>query len=600
MNKLIPIVPLALAILTACSPPREKIPPLPEPAVRGNKLVIYQLMTRLFGNTVDLNKPFGTIAENGTGKMEDIDVSALKGIRGMGVTHVWYTGIIEHAQLTDYSSYGIAKDDADVVKGRAGSPYAIKDYYDIDPDLAVDVRNRMMEFERLVSRTHEAGMKVIIDFVPNHVARAYHSDAKPEGVSDLGEKDDRTAAFSAANNFYYIPGKAFEVPRNSTWLKGIDADRFDGKFDESPAKATGNDVFQPSPSAGDWYETVKLNYGVDYVHGGEKSFEPIPDAWIKMKDILAFWAGKKVDGFRCDMVQMVPVEFWEWVIPQIKAIQPDLIFIAEIYVPSLYRSYLDAGHFDYLYDKVQLYDTLRLMVNGKVGSPSIPRIRKSWSDIQSHLVHFLENHDEQRIASAQFAGDPWKALPAMVVSTLIDAGPAMIYFGQEVGEPGKGAEGYQGDDGRTTIYDYWGVPEFQKWVNAKKYDGSGLSDDQRQLRQYYGDLLKLAGENEAISKGSYADLTAYNVAAHNCSPQIVAFVRASADERLIVIAGFNTKIEHAKIVLPPEAVKTLGLQSNEDYVGRDLLRSGLDIGLSKDYSFELDIPPFTSFILKIK
>ena len=68
--------------------------------------------------------------------------------------------------MTDYRAFGIERDDPDVVKGRAGSPYAIKDYYDIDPDLAVDVNHRMAEFESLVDRTHQHGMKVIIDFVP--------------------------------------------------------------------------------------------------------------------------------------------------------------------------------------------------------------------------------------------------------------------------------------------------------------------------------------------------------------------------------------------------------------------------------------------------
>src|ERR1700749_4967226 len=121
----------------------------------------------------------------------------------MGFTHVWFTGVIEHATMTDYSQYGIKADDPDIVKGRAGSPYAIKDYYDVDPDLAVDVKNRMAEYQALIDRTHANHLKVIMDLVPNHVARTYGSDAKPAGVRDFGQDDDQSQAFSAKNDFYY-------------------------------------------------------------------------------------------------------------------------------------------------------------------------------------------------------------------------------------------------------------------------------------------------------------------------------------------------------------------------------------------------------------
>ena len=141
-------------------------------------------MTRLFGNQTTTNKAYGTLEENGVGKFNDINETALKGIKELGTTHVWFTGVLEHATLSDNTKLGIPLDDADVVKGRAGSPYAIKDYYDVNPDLAVDIKNRVQEFEQLINRTHAQGMKVIIDFVPNHVARFYKSEAKPEGVKD--------------------------------------------------------------------------------------------------------------------------------------------------------------------------------------------------------------------------------------------------------------------------------------------------------------------------------------------------------------------------------------------------------------------------------
>ncbi|MFZ6012411.1 MAG: alpha-amylase family glycosyl hydrolase, partial [Bacteroidota bacterium] len=322
-------------ILIGCSTPKEKIPTVTDMKKPSGKVVIYQMMTRLFGNKVGVNKPYGTIQENGVGKFNDIDLRALKAIKELGITHIWYTGVLEHATLTDYTSFGIPLDDADVVKGRAGSPYAIKDYYDINPDLAVDAAKRMQEFEALVDRTHREQLKVIIDFVPNHVARGYKSDAKPQGIKDLGETDDKTAAFKASNNFYYLPGQTFKAPKSGSGMSALGQDR---KYEETPAKVTGNDQFTATPGVNEWYETVKLNYGVDLLGGRTPHFEPIPDTWIKMKDILTYWAEKKVDGFRCDMAEMVPVEFWNWVIPQVKQVNPEIIFIAEIYNPDLYRS----------------------------------------------------------------------------------------------------------------------------------------------------------------------------------------------------------------------------------------------------------------------
>ena len=277
-------------------------------------MTIYQIFTRLYGNPNDANVPHGTIEQNGCAKMNGFTDKVLRRIKANGYTHVWYTGLIEHATQTDYSAYGIAKDHPVVVKGKAGSPYAIKDYYDIDPDLAVKVEKRMQEFEALVERTHKAGLKMVIDFVPNHVARQYHSDVCPKGVKDLGVDDDPTMHFSTANNFYYCWGE----PLHTDFAARRDADEY--PYIEQPAKATGNDHFDAWPGQNDWYETVKLNYGIDYCNAGGRSthFDPIPSTWKKMKDILLFWAAKGVDVFRCDMAEMVPVEFWEWAIAQVK------------------------------------------------------------------------------------------------------------------------------------------------------------------------------------------------------------------------------------------------------------------------------------------
>jgi glycosidase len=455
---------LTLAASTPHNPPVADDPQASDPNTtaevpKDNKLVIYQLMTRLFGNKVALNKPYGTIQENGCGKFNDITDKALDEIKKMGVSHVWYTGVIEHATMTDYTAAGIPADDADVVKGRAGSPYAIKDYYDVDPDLAVNVKNRMPEYEALIKRTHDHGLKVLMDFIPNHVARSYKSDAKPVGVVDLGAKDDKTKAFAPNNNFYYLPGKAFVVPAGYNPLGAAKGPREDGKYAEMPAKATGNDVFSEAPKVDDWFETVKLNYGVDYQNGRATHFDPVPDTWKKMRDILVYWAGKNVDGFRCDVAEMVPVEFWAYVIPEVKKVKPDIIFIAEAYNPKEYQTYLDKGKFDFLYDKVGLYDVLRKLMRGESTTEEITRVWKEESrGFSSHMLRFLENHDEQRIASKEFATDPRRAIPAMTVAATLASGPVMLYMGQDVGEPAHGSEGFSGEDGRTTIFDYWGVP----------------------------------------------------------------------------------------------------------------------------------------------
>ncbi len=590
---------LSLLLLLGCVTPKEKIPAPTMSQSQAKKMIIYQMMTRLFGNQKTTNQPYGTIEENGVGKFADINEKALMGVKELGVTHIWYTGALEHALLTDYSNEGIPLDDADVVKGRAGSPYAIKDYYDVNPDLAVEAKNRMKEFEQLIDRTHAQELKVIIDFVPNHVARSYKSDAKPAGTQDLGEGDDLSVSFKPSNNFYYLPGQTFQPPVEYKPLGPNSFPTEDKKYLENPAKVTGNDQFTASPGINDWFETVKLNYGVDIQHGRKHYFDPIPSTWIKMKDILIYWANKKVDGFRCDMAEMVPVEFWNWAIPQVKVVSPEIIFIAEIYNPAQYRNYIEHGSFDYLYDKVQLYDTLRLLINKRSSTADIHAIQQSLHGINKNMLHFLENHDEQRIASPFFAGDAWKAVPAMVISATIDQGPVMIYFGQEVGEPATHSEGFSGEDGRTTIFDYWGVPEHQKWMNGGKFDGGMLSDDQKPLRQFYSDILTFASTNKAITSGDYFDLTGYNISAGNIQEDVHVFARVYDQEKLVIVSSFGEKAKRIKIKLSDDVVQAFQL-TNEDYIGHDMLRSSVDVGINKSRVFEVDILPYSSYIFKIK
>lgn len=537
------------------------------PAENKDKLVVYQVFTRLFGNQNTTNKFYGTIEENGSGKFNDITDVALKALKEFGISHVWYTGIIEHATLTDYSSYGISNDHPLIVKGIAGSPYAVKDYYDVDPDLAVDVAQRMQEFEALIARTHNENLKAIIDFIPNHVARQYNSDARPAGVRDFGEDDDASVGFAPANNFYYIPGHDFVVPEGHKSPIPTVAPYF-----ERPAKATGNDVFRAQPSQYDWYETIKLNYGIDYLNSGVTHFDPIPSTWTKMYDILAYWTGKGVDGFRCDMAEMVPVAFWGWVIPMIQKINPEIIFIAEIYNPYLYHSYVKEGKFTYLYDKVGLYNSLRKLIEGHGTAEEITRLWQQESgDISDNMLRFLENHDEQRIASPFFAGDPWKAVPEITLSATMQRGPFMIYFGQEVGVSAALGEGFQGDDGRTTIFDYWGVTEIQGWINEGKFDGAGLTENQKQLRQFYERLNHFITTNEAVFAGEFYDLQYVND--NGQSPnydksRLYSYMRYTADQQLLFIYNFDRESGFHTSVSVSEGLwnHTLQLGEPEQYV----------------------------------
>ncbi|MGI4751319.1 MAG: alpha-amylase family protein [Janthinobacterium lividum] len=541
----------------------------------GHKLLIYQLLVRLFGNQNSTNKYYGSIEENGCGKFNDITDAALQEIKKMNFSHVWFTGIIEHATMTDYAYYGIKTDDPDVVKGRAGSAYAIKDYYDVDPDLAVDVKNRMAEFEALIQRTHENGLKVIIDFVPNHVARTYCSDTKPAGVKDIGENDDHNKAFSPLNDFYYLPGKKFWVPGDVN----AGGDEFqsplkDGIFNEFPAKATGNDVFSEAPSINDWYETIKLNYGVDYLNGHQTYFEPIPHLWSKLRDILLFWAEKGVDGFRCDMVEMVPVEFWKWIIVQVKEAYPKMIFIAEAYDPNVYRQYIFEGGFDYLYDKVGLYDTLKKLICNEYEA-NVYEIRDQWQHQQNgfteHMLRFMENHDEVRIASENFAGDPWLAVPAMILTATLSAGPVMIYNGQEVGEPAEGTSGFSSSDGRTSIFDYCAMPEFQKWLNNGKMDGAKISSSQKDLRYFYSKLLEISANHEAIQTGSFYDLLYLNDRERGFNNKVYPFLRYQNQDRLLIISNFNRNEVNLQVRFTDDLLNQFELVNTQNHVFTDLL-----------------------------
>lgn len=546
-----------------------------------DKIILYQIFTRLFGNKTTANIPSGTLQQNGSGKMNFIDRAVLQRIKALGVTHIWYTGVIRHATSTDYSAYNIPRQNPAVVKGKAGSPYAITDYYDIDPDLAEDVPSRMAEFEALVKRTHRAGMKVIIDFVPNHVARQYQSVTKPEGVKDLGADDDTNKHFCPNNNFYYCPGQPFAPSFNIN-----DAEM--GPYTEYPAKATGNDHFDASPSITDWYETIKLNYGIDYCDAGGRSehFSPVPNTWEKMTAILLFWAAKGVDGFRCDMAEMVPCEFWHYAIAKVKEQFKNVVFIAEVYNPGEYRRYIHEGGFDYLYDKVGLYDTLRAVVCRQASSACITGCWQQTDDIHEHMLNFLENHDEQRIASDFFAGDAERALPALVVSACMNTNPFMVYAGQELGERGMDVEGFSGRDGRTTIFDYWCVKSMQQLAAGMQH----FTPEEKKLYTYYRKVVRLCNDSSAIREGLFYDLMHANYD-HTCSfdPGChYAFIRKCKRETLFIVANFSDAEARIGVRIPANAFEYLSLRGG--------LHSAIDLlsGETQTIEFKADHHTFVT------
>ncbi len=546
------------------------------------KVIIYQIFTRLFGNRNTSRIENGTIAENGCGKMADINDKVLADLKKLGVSHVWYTGVIRHATQTDYSAYGIPRQHPAVVKGLAGSPYAITDYYDIDPDLATDVAARMSEFEQLVERSHKAGLKVIIDFVPNHVARQYHSICKPRGVKDLGQGDDQTQGFlPEKNNFYYCPGQRF-----SPYF-----DLYHGEkepYIEEPARATGNDCFHNAPGKNDWYETVKLNYGVDYYAGGTHHFEPMPDTWKKMTDILLFWAKKGIDGFRCDMAEMVPAEFWEHATQTVKKKHRDIVFIGEVYNPGEYRHYIAAG-FDWLYDKVGMYDTMRSVICHHAPTESISSAWQQTDDIRQHMLYFLENHDEQRIASDFFAANAERGIPALVASALMQQNPFMLYFAQEYGERGMDREGFSGNDGRTTIFDYWSVDSLCR-ASQKK-----LTTTEKRLHDIYKRTLNIARSEKAVCEGVFFDLMYVN---RHLQRQYV-FLRRAKGELLLVAVNFDDRDAEISINIPAHAFDYLKIKQQRTTATCLLTRKKQQMELRDDTTVSMTLPAYGANVWKM-
>ncbi len=589
----------------------------------NGKKVIYQVFTRLFGNTNTTNKPWGTIEENGVGKFSHFTDKALQEIKNLGVTHIWFTGVPHHALINDYTKYGISNDHPAVVKGRAGSPYAVKDYYNVNPDLADNAANRLQEFKQLIERTHKAGLKVIIDIVPNHIARRYEGKTNPKGVEDFGATDNSNVTYHRDNNFYYNPGEKFTLPE---WLHGympLGGEKhlmLKAEFEEYPAKWTGNGSRLSQPHFYDWYETVKLNYGVtpdgmkefdelpheywqnDYkAHHAFWQEKSIPNTWKKFRDIALYWTDIGVDGFRYDMAEMVPVEFWSFMNSSIKTKNPEALLLGEVYDPAQYRAFIYLGKMDYLYDKVELYDTLKGIMQGAGSTDTISGILYRLGDIEHHMLHFLENHDEQRIASPDFAGSATMGKPAMVLSATISTSPTMLYFGQEVGEPASNNAGF-GSPTRTSIFDYVGVPHHQRWMNNGLFDGGASTPKEKDLRNFYQRLLNFTINSSALM-GQYQEIHGHN---RHCTPyyneHVFSFVRYSNSERLIIISNFHpTDTFGFELGIPADIISAWSLTDGEYKITDQLYGSAttqLRISNGKGHA-RVDIAPMESFIFKV-
>ena len=615
------------------------------------RIRIYQLLVRLFSNTNETRKANGTMAENGVGKFNDINDAALVSLREMGFNHLWLTGVLQQATATDYSSVGQPADDPDLLKGIAGSPYAIKDYFDVCPDYAEKPENRLDEFKALLERMHKHGLKALIDFVPNHVARSYASDVKPE--LDFGKDDDKSKPFDAGNNFFYLkPGNDGPPLRLPTVkdgkpvsptckLPGIECD---GLFqpEKEFGRVTGNNKATWTPSLDDWYETVKLNYGFDFTVAARNVREypnagaldkPIPDTWKKMNQVLAYWQSLGVDGFRCDMAHMEPPEFWAWVIPRARERDPQVVFIAEAYdndpakVPATNSSetnvmfhLLKAG-FTAVYDDPS-YKAIKKIYDGPGWANDIDDARPNDFIFEGSL-RYVENHDEVRLAAKEWGRLGMKIGPPVAAILYgLSRGPVMVYNGQEVGEPAAGVEGFGGDDSRTSIFDYWSMPELVKWVNEHKYDGGKLSPEQKELRASYARLLKLVNE-PAFRAGIFLPLNALN----RSNPKygrlgteqpsghwIYSFLRydQGSEQRFLITANLHPKeaLKDVTVRFDQSVVEKLGLTKmdpktplilTDRLAPRDPNTATTCIeDASKDGIWLGDLPPLTAFYFEIK
>lgn len=402
------------------------------------KKIIYQVMTRLWDG----------------GKMSGWDGPSFAYLKTLGVDYVWYTGIPRHSTGKDF------------VKGDPGCPYSITDWMDVNPYLADVPDDRLAEFDALVARTHAAGLKCILDFIPNHVARDYRG-----GI------------------------------RHHNWCDG------------------------------DWTDTFKINWDD-------------PRTLETCVRVLQFWAARGADGFRFDMAELVPASQLRELISRVRAKYPELLMVAEVYIKDNYRMFLDYVGFDLLYDKSGSYDILRNIV---CCGGSARQLTWNWQwlgEMQPKMLNFLENHDEQRIASREFAGSAGRCYSALAFSALYNNASFMLYFGQEVGEDAS-----EGDCGRTSIFN-WCDPAHVRRLNAHIGAGTPLPEEDAAVLSRYREILSYA-KLPAFSCGKTWDLC-YCQDTQFDRDGCFAFLRYDSASAYVVLCNFTAVPREMEIRIPRE------------------------------------------------
>ncbi len=520
----------------------KKLSTLPKPA---RAVTIYQVAPRTYaaqGNGAAL-----------AGKLSDMTTDRLREIRDLGIDYLWLTGVLEHAAR--------AQTDPDVVKGEAGSYYAIYDNWDVSSEIGT-----MADFEAVIERAHSVGLRVLIDFVANHTARLHRTDVVCKQHLDFGRGDRTEVAFDRDNNYYYMPNTSF-TPPTQTGSAGSD-----GAFDtdiftpgiqlESPARVTGNDIVSPNPPISDWFETVKLNYGWDLINK-RANYSPRPRTWNQMIDVARYWVEKGVDGFRVDFAHAVPIEFWRTFAAELKAVQPQVFLLAEAYetdyrmkLPGFtFYDMLDAG-FDSVYNSAMywaMHNQVQRPGDMRSAVPNrSPALAANIVNRGFQFTQYLENHDEERVASRTFA--PWigeraqRAELGLAYTAYLGLMPGnlLMHGGQELQEDASVFGSYAGDNGKTSIFDYVYQSQTRLWQSGNR--PQWMID----FRQRYRDLLALKRlpAFSAIHKESVPSLVDLD-GPNNYKEQsnwISSYIRFQGNDAYLVVTNGDPFVAHAATI----------------------------------------------------
>jgi glycosidase len=492
--------------------------------------VIYQLPIRTWGAHSQ--------GLAGRGKVTDISDEILKKLALFGIDYLWLTGVMEAASSDVL--------DEDIIKGDAGSYYAIYDSWDVSPQIGT-----MNEFEDLVKRAHSHGLRILIDLVPNHTARDHRTDVLCKSKMDFGDQDRQDTFFDVNNNYYYVLNTVFTPP--GMFGKGdrrYDRDIFrDGVQYESPAKVTGNDVISSHPSISDWFETVKLNYGYNLL-GSRGYFDPIPRTWTQISDIAKYWLEKGVDGFRIDFAHAVPIEFWRYFAEKVRDVKGDAFLLAEAYESDLsmklpgftYQAMYEAG-FDSIYNS-SLYWNFRNQAT-EPGNREFFRtentvIDRDWvGESGAMFTHYMENHDEVRLASRHFAvglaSREQRAELGLAYTSFLSLLPGhmLIHGGQELQEDAGVYGSFAGDNGRTSIFDFVYQPQVLAWLRKD------IKPHFLAFRDKYRRLLALKSQSPFRLSHSNNVPTYRNLYATNYKKEqnrwVGAYVRFDGSDRYLVV-----------------------------------------------------------------